>query len=75
MTEKLTEAAVSEQPLDDKRRQLVQEVYERFEVFSQGCKTYHEEAGRRTALLTKSLRWALTRAAASAATGCKRTPA
>lgn len=44
MTEKLTEAAVSEQPLDDKRRQLVQEVYERFEVFSQGCKTYHEEA-------------------------------
>ena len=44
MPEKLTEATVNMQPLDDDEKQLVQEVYERLELFEQACSPYHQEA-------------------------------
>lgn len=44
MTETLTPAAVTEQPLTDEEAALLKEVYERFEVFEQENRAYHEEA-------------------------------
>lgn len=44
MKEILTQASVSEQPLDPKEQQLVDEVYARLNIFEQGCRAYHEVA-------------------------------
>lgn len=41
---KMTQAAVSDQPLTEEEKQLVNEVYERIEVFEQECRPYHDEA-------------------------------
>ena len=44
MNETLTPAAVNEQPLSAEDKKLVEEVYERFEIFEQNCRPYHEKA-------------------------------
>ncbi len=44
MREMLTQASVSEQPLDPEEQSLVDEVYSRLDIFEQGCRLYHEEA-------------------------------
>ena len=36
--------AVTEQPLDEKDKELVKEVYDRLDIFKQACKPYHEKA-------------------------------
>lgn len=41
---KVTEAAVSEQPLKEKERALLEEVYATLDVFEQACRPYHKEA-------------------------------
>lgn len=42
--EELTIAVVSEQPLDEKDKQLLEDVYARLELFEQACRPFHEEA-------------------------------
>lgn len=42
--EKLTLAATSVQPLDARKRKLVEQVYARMEAFEQGNRPFHEEA-------------------------------
>lgn len=44
MREMLTQAAVSDQPLDLEEQELLEEVYTRLTIFEQGCQAYHEEA-------------------------------
>ena len=44
MKEKLSAAAIGQQPLDEKERELLTEIYNRLEVFEQGCRPYHEAA-------------------------------
>ena len=44
MSEKLTEATISDQPLDEKDRKLLTEIYTRLEVFEQENRPYHEAA-------------------------------
>ena len=40
----ISPAAISEQPLDSKKKKLVEEVYERLYIFEQECRPYHAEA-------------------------------
>lgn len=40
----LTQAAVSDQPLSPENRALVEEVYERLDIFERECRPYHDEA-------------------------------
>lgn len=42
--EELTIAVVSEQPLDEKDKQFVEDIYARLELFEQACRPFHEEA-------------------------------
>lgn len=42
--EKLTEQALSDQPLKEDERKLLQEVYERLELFEEACRPFHEAA-------------------------------
>ena len=42
--EELTLAVVSEQPLDEENKQLLEDVYARLELFEQACRPFHEEA-------------------------------
>lgn len=51
MREPLTPAAVNEQPLNDEERRLLEEVYERFEIFEQNCRPYHDKARECRAIL------------------------
>lgn len=44
MKEKLSASAIGEQPLKEDERRLLTEVYNRLEVFEQGCRPYHEAA-------------------------------
>lgn len=44
MSEHLTPAVVSEQPLSDEERALVARVYDHFRLFEQNCRPYHEKA-------------------------------
>lgn len=44
MTEEFTDVVVSEQPLKDEDRKLLDEVYTRLEIFQRHCKPYHEKA-------------------------------
>lgn len=44
MKEKLTMAAISEQPLTDEEKKLLRDVYSRFEIFEEQCRPYHETA-------------------------------
>lgn len=37
-------AALSEQPLDEEDKRLVEEIYARLEIFEQACRPYHDEA-------------------------------
>lgn len=53
MKEKLTEAILVDQPLDDEEKELLKEVYERLEVFKQGCQSYHEEVREARAILNQ----------------------
>lgn len=42
--QKMTQAAISEQPLKAQEKRLVEEVYERLQVFEQECRAYHDAA-------------------------------
>lgn len=42
--ERLTEASLTEQPLKEEDRNLVNEVYARFEIFKDACQVFHDEA-------------------------------
>ena len=44
MKEKLSAAAIGEQPLKEEERELLTEIYNRLEVFEQGCRPYHDAA-------------------------------
>lgn len=44
MRDKLTWTAVTDQKLDEKYSELVKEVYERLDIFEQGCRPYHDKA-------------------------------
>lgn len=44
MKEMLTQAAVSDQPLEPEERELLDEVYARLDIFEQGCRPYHDYA-------------------------------
>jgi hypothetical protein len=40
----LTEAAFTEQPLDEEQQKLLQTVYDRLTMFEEGCRPWHEKA-------------------------------
>lgn len=42
--ENLTEAAFTEQPLDEEQQRLLQTVYDRLMMFEEGCRPYHDAA-------------------------------
>lgn len=42
--ERLTMAAVGEQPLSDEDKTLLADIYARLDIFEQGCRQYHEAA-------------------------------
>ena len=44
MPHKITWASVTDQPLTEQEQRLVEEVYERLDVFEQACRPFHEEA-------------------------------
>lgn len=48
---KVTEAAVSDQPLDEKEKELLEEVYATLDIFEQACRPYHQEAKTCRAIL------------------------
>ena len=41
---KVTEASVSDQPLEENERALLEEVYATLDVYEQACRPYHQEA-------------------------------
>ena len=47
----ITNAIIGEQPLDERQKALLNEVYERLTVFEQDCRPYHEEARTTRAIL------------------------
>ena len=49
--ENLTEAAFTEQPLDEEQKKLLQTVYDRLTMFEEGCRPYHDEAREARAIL------------------------
>lgn len=48
---KITEASVSDQPLDEQERKLLEEVYATLDVFEEACRPYHREAKTCRAIL------------------------
>lgn len=49
--ENLTEAAFSEQPLDEEQQKLLQTVYDRLLMFEEGCRPYHDAAREARAIV------------------------